>query len=254
MGEDINLDEFVNDHEKQEHKEEREGNKSEEDKDPMIESIKELVRKKFEEIDDLDRKVDLLNELREELSDLSPFEEAVDHIHWEKIENVEGNAYNPNEVAKPEMDLLHKSIKEDTFTQPIVSYEIEEDYYEIVDGFHRNLIVKNREDIKERTKGYLPLTIIDKPIDERMSSTIRHNRARGTHQINDMSTLVVELIDQGWNDERIAEELGMEMDEVIRLKQHSGLKKAFTDHEFSDSWEEFEKKYYKEDQEDGEEE
>lgn len=82
-----------------------------------------------------------------------------------------------------------------------------------------------------------------------MASTIRHNRARGTHQIKDMSKIVKELAEVGWNDEKICRELGMEIDEVIRLKQIIGLKEAFQNHDFSKSWEEFEAKYYKDNDE-----
>jgi ParB-like chromosome segregation protein Spo0J len=128
---------------------------------------------------------------------------------------------------------------------------------EVVDGFHRNRVGKEYEDIRKRLLGYLPLTYIDKPIDERIGSTIRHNRARGTHQIRPMSEVVIELSRYGWGDEEICKKLGMELDEVIRLKQISGLKEAFAHHEFSKSWEEFESKYYGGDidgQDEGEEE
>jgi len=112
-----------------------------------------------------------------------------------------------------------------------------------VDGEHRTRIGKEKEDIRNRLNDYVPVTVIGKPEEERMGSTIRHNRARGTHQIRDMSNIVTELVDQNWSDERICEELGMEMDEVLRLKQVSGLKKAFSGHEFSQSWTEFKDKH-----------
>lgn len=205
--------------------------------------ILDEIRDKMESCESQEEKIDLLNSIRELLSDLSPFDEPVDFVRWVKKERIEGNEYNPNEVAKPEMDLLYKSIKKDGYTQPIVAYEVDDDKYEVVDGFHRNLVLKENEDLQERTNDHLPITIIDKEKSDRMTSTIRHNRARGTHQIRDMSNLVVELFSKGWSDEEISEELGMEMDEVLRLKQVSGLKKAFSDHEFSQSWKEYKKKY-----------
>lgn len=203
------------------------------------ELLVDAVERYFDDVDEVDEQVGTLNELRETLHDASPFQEPVEHIKWVKQDNVEGNDYNPNEVATPEMDLLHKSIKEDGYTQPIVTYQTD-DGFEVVDGYHRTLIGKTRDDIRERLHDHVPVTVIDKPLEERMSSTIRHNRARGTHQIRDMSELVVDLYDSGWDDEKIGDELGMEADEVLRLKQASGLKKAFSGHEFSQSWTEYE--------------
>lgn len=154
------------------------------------------------------------------------------------IERLRANDYNPNRVATPEMKLLKHSIQEDGYTQPIVTfYDDETDMYEIVDGFHRYTVGKDMLKLKE-----LPCTVIDKPISNRMASTIRHNRARGTHQINNMSEIVVDLAKNGWEDYQIAKELGMELDEVLRLKQVSGLKEAFSNHEFSKSWTEYKEK------------
>lgn len=159
------------------------------------------------------------------------------------LEKIKANDYNPNKVATPEMKLLHKSIQEDKYTQPIVCYyNKKEDIYEIVDGFHRYTTMKRHKDVYEEEHGVLPVVVIDKDIKDRMASTIRHNRARGTHQINNMSEIVVDLSSQGWDDIAICKHLGMELDEVIRLKQVSGLKEAFSNHEFSKSWIEFKEK------------
>lgn len=157
-------------------------------------------------------------------------------------EKVVANDYNPNRVATPEMKLLKLSIELDGVTMPVVTYyDKERDMYEVVDGFHRYTVLKDyfKSDV-------IPVSVIDKPLDERMGSTIRHNRARGTHQIRSMSDIVIDLSKDGWSDEEICKKLGMELDEVVRLKQISGLKEAFANHEFSKSWEEFESKYYKE--------
>lgn len=152
------------------------------------------------------------------------------------IEKVVANDYNPNKVAGPEMRLLKKSIEEDGYTQPIVViYDAENDVYIVVDGFHRYRCAKEYFHLEE-----VPCTVIEKDIQNRMASTIRHNRARGTHQIKDMSTIVVDLYKMGWEDYEICAQLGMELDEVIRLKQITGLKEAFANHEFSKSWEEYE--------------
>jgi ParB-like chromosome segregation protein Spo0J len=156
-------------------------------------------------------------------------------------DKVIANDYNPNKVATPEMRLLQLSIECDGITQPIVTfYDKEQDKYIVIDGFHRYTICKDKLKMSQ-----IPIVAIDKPLSERMGSTIRHNRARGTHQIQSMSEIVLELTKDGWNDEDICKKLGMELDEVIRLKQITGLKEAFANYEFSKSWEEFENKYYK---------
>lgn len=150
-----------------------------------------------------------------------------------KTSKIIANDYNPNKVASPEMKLLEHSIKEDGYTQPIVTYyNKDEDIYIVVDGFHRYTVGKKLGLDK------LPIVVIDKDIKDRMASTIRHNRARGTHQIKDMSSIVSALFKQGWSDEEIMKNLGMELDEVLRLKQITGLKEAFSNHEFSKSWSE----------------
>lgn len=154
------------------------------------------------------------------------------------IEKIKANAYNPNSVATPEMKLLYDSIKEDGYTMPIVCYYIAEtDTYEIVDGFHRYLTMKNHKDIYDRENGCLPVSIIDKPLSERMASTIRHNRARGSHDVDLMSNIVGELHEMGKTDAWIMKHLGMDADEVLRLKQISGLAALFKDKDFSKSWE-----------------
>ncbi len=158
------------------------------------------------------------------------------------INKVVANDYNPNKVAPPEMRLLKHSIEEDGYTQPIVTYyDKENDIYIIVDGFHRYRCAKEYFHLKE-----IPIVTIDKNLDDRIASTIRHNRARGTHQILDMSKIVMELTKAGWDDSTISLHLGMELDEIIKLKQVNGLKEAFSNHEFSRSWEEFESKVIKE--------
>lgn len=154
------------------------------------------------------------------------------------IDKVVANDYNPNKVAPPEMQLLKHSIEEDGYTQPIVTYYDEEnDKYIVVDGFHRYRCAKEYFHLDQ-----IPIVTIDKDIENRMASTIRHNRARGTHQIVDMSYIVRDLAQRGWNDRDISKHLGMELDEIVRLKQITGLKEVFADHVFSKSWNEFELK------------
>ncbi|MGL6131957.1 MAG: IbrB-like domain-containing protein [Fusobacteriaceae bacterium] len=154
------------------------------------------------------------------------------------FEKIRANSYNPNSVAKPEMNLLYKSILEDGYTMPIVCFYIEsEDIYEIVDGFHRYSTMKNHKDIYDREEGCLPVAVIDKPIEDRMASTIRHNRARGAHDLDLMSNIVAELVEIGKTDTWIIKHIGMDFDELLRLKQTTGLAALFKDREFSDAWE-----------------
>lgn len=169
---------------------------------------------------------------------INDYESPVYNIKRVPIDKVHANAYNPNSVATPEMKLLYDSIKEDGYTMPIVCYYIkEEDSYEIVDGFHRYLTMKNHKDIYERENGMLPVSVIDKPLSERMASTIRHNRARGSHDVDLMSKIVGELHELGRTDAWIMKHLGMDADEVLRLKQLSGLASLFADKDFSKGWE-----------------
>ena len=212
----------------------------------MLNNILNEIKEELKDLP-LDEKIEEMNKIKILLHEFSPFkEEPVDCVIWVKADTVQANEYNPNKVASPEMKLLHTSIKEDGYTQPIVTFDLKNGKREVVDGFHRNRIGKEYKDINKRIHGYLPVTTLDKPLDERIGSTIRHNRARGTHQIRDMSSIVLDLTKQGWTEEEICKKLGMELDEVIRLKQITGLKEAFQNHDFSKSWEEFENKYYKE--------
>lgn len=208
----------------------------------IINNIQEFI----ENINELDEKIEAINSIREGISKVSPFRgEPADCVLWIKQEKVHANEYNPNHVASPEMKLLHTSIKEDGYTMPIVTYDMKNGEREIVDGFHRNRVGREYPDINKRIHGYLPVTTLNKPLEERIAATIRHNRARGTHGIRPMSDIVIDLTKSGWKDEDICKKLGMDLDEVLRLKQITGLKEAFSNHEFSKSWEEFEKKYYK---------
>ncbi len=150
------------------------------------------------------------------------------------IEKIEANAYNPNVVAPPEMELLELSIWEDGYTMPCVCYYIpERDRYELVDGFHRYMVMKTSKRIHDREGGCLPVSVIDKDLSNRMASTIRHNRARGSHSIELMTNIVAELKNSGMSDAWIMKHIGMDRDELLRLKQISGLAALFADKEFS---------------------
>lgn len=153
------------------------------------------------------------------------------------IEKIMANAYNPNAVAPPEMKLLEKSIWEDGYTMPVVCYYLhEDDIYEIVDGYHRFKILKTSKRIRDRENGMLPVVTIEKDLSNRMVSTIRHNRARGTHSVDLMVNIVAELVESGMSDEWICKNIGMDADEILRLKQISGLAALFKDNSFSKAW------------------
>jgi ParB-like chromosome segregation protein Spo0J len=166
------------------------------------------------------------------------FKSPVYNIKSVHVSKLRANEYNPNTVAPPEIELLYNSIKEDGYTMPIVVYyHDKDDMYEIVDGFHRYSVMLTYKDIYERENGYLPCSVIEKPLGERMASTIRHNRARGSHNVELMSNIVAELTEMGKSDIWIKKHLGMSADELLRLKQITGLADLFKNDEFSKSWE-----------------
>jgi len=189
---------------------------------------------------ELNEKVHWLNIIRKELHNNSPFKnEPVDLVLWVNNTSVQANDYNPNSVAPPEMELLKLSILEDGYTQPIVTYD-EKVNRTVVDGFHRNRVGKESNEVKQRVHGYLPVVTINEnrtDKSDRIASTIRHNRARGKHKVDAMSEIVIDLKKRGWNDEKIAKKLGMDADEILRLAQISGLAEMFVDYEFSQAWE-----------------
>lgn len=184
--------------------------------------------------------IEVINATKLALHAVSPFkEEPVDCILWVGADTVRANNYNPNRVAPPEMKLLEISIDEDGYTQPIVTFP-ENGHHEVVDGFHRHLVGIESKKVRRRVKGYLPITRIRPDREDRsdrIASTIRHNRARGKHQVAAMSDIVQELSRRNWDDKKIARELGMDADEVLRLKQISGLAEMFADRDFSEAWE-----------------
>ena len=187
-----------------------------------------------------EQKIEMINTVKLKLHEVSPFKnEPVDCVLWVKAEKVVANDYNPNKVAPPEMELLKTSILADGFTQPIVTYPTD-GIKEVIDGFHRNRVGRECQEVTDRIKGYLPITII-RPSQEgrgdRIASTIRHNRARGKHQIQGMSAIVLELKRRNWTDNKIAKNLGMDPDEILRLTQILGLKEMFKDKDFSFAWE-----------------
>lgn len=205
--------------------------------------MKSLINQIIELIHDLplDQKVEAINNIKQKLHEISPFKnEPVDCVLWVKNETVKANDYNPNNVAPPEMELLRISIANDGYTQPIVSMIETEKERIVIDGFHRNRVGKECEDIKQRVFGYLPVVTIresQSDINNRVASTIRHNRARGKHSIDGMSEIVVDLKKRNWSNEKISRELGMDSDEVLRLQQISGIIELFLNKEFSMAWE-----------------
>jgi len=188
---------------------------------------------------DVEDRIKEINSLRKQIHAYSPFKsEPVDFVEWVKNEEVHANDYNPNSVAPPEMKLLEHSILSDGYTQPIVTWP--NNGIEVVDGFHRHRVGKESDAVRSRIHGYLPVVTINsaqQDKNDRMASTIRHNRARGAHKVESMSDIVVELKRRFWTDDRISKELGMEPDEVLRLQQITGLAGLFADEDFSEAWE-----------------
>ena len=194
----------------------------------------------IESVPEENERVSILNDVRRRLHDVSPFrDEPVDCVLWVKNELVEANDYNPNNVAPPEMRLLKKSIEADGYTQPIVAFE-SADGFEVVDGYHRNRVGKESKKVREKVRGFLPVTIIKNGRTDRrdrIAATIRHNRARGVHAVVPMIDIVVDLIREGWSDTEICTEIGMDADELLRFKQNAGLPELFKDQEYSKAWE-----------------
>lgn len=201
-----------------------------------MESLIEQIKQEFEASSD---KFEFLNEIRTTLWNLSPnHSQPVDFVRWVPVDKVKPNDYNPNSVAKKEMQLLYKSVWNDGYTQPVVTiYDKNKDEYVIVDGFHRYFTCRNNADVRERNHGMLPIVVIDKDINDRMASTVRHNRARGKHSVDGMSNMVFEMLDNGWSDAEICNELGMEPTELIKLKFVTGFAKLFEDAEYKKAWE-----------------
>lgn len=199
-----------------------------------------VLFRELRHLGDEDR-IEAINQVRKVLHGYSPFaSEPVDCVTWVLSEDVTANDYNPNSVAPPEMKLLEHSIVEDGYTQPVVTYLVEGDKREVVDGFHRHRVGKECASVRKRVRGYLPVVTINEGREDRsdrMAATIRHNRARGKHRVEGMSEIVIELKRRNWSDEKIGRELGMDPDEVLRLTQISGLAEMFKDREFSEAWE-----------------
>lgn len=189
---------------------------------------------------DRDQAIESINAVKEILHAISPFkDEPVDCVLWVKAGLVKANDYNPNSVAPPEMELLEVSIMNDGYTQPIVTWPKDGDR-EVVDGFHRSRVGKESAVVSKRVGGYLPVVTIRKEQqgkNDRIASTIRHNRARGKHQVDAMSEIVLELKNRNWTNQRVAKELGMDEDEILRLCQITGLSHLFSDKDFSRAWE-----------------
>lgn len=191
---------------------------------------------------DLADQVALINALRVAIHEASPFAaEPVDLVQWVPADTVHANSYNPNAVAPPEMELLRLSIMADGYTQPIVSnLDADGENRTVIDGFHRNRVGKECDDVAERVRGYLPVVQIKGDRTDRgdqIAATIRHNRARGKHAVSAMADIVLELKRRNWSDKKIGIQLGMDPDEVLRLSQITGLAEAFADRDFSKAWE-----------------
>lgn len=186
--------------------------------------------------DSFDEKVKLYNEITQQLYDFIGLKHPVLNVQLVSIDDVKANNYNPNKVAPPEMKLLKLSIRKDGFTMPVVVANNKNKYI-VVDGFHRCLHAANDKIIRESLKGYIPVSKLNKDIEDRITSTVRHNLARGTHQVELTANLIVLLKKHNWTNTRIGKELGMDADEVLRLKQVTGLAEAFMYEDFSKSWE-----------------
>jgi ParB-like chromosome segregation protein Spo0J len=207
---------------------------------PEIKALTDQLKLAIESETDTDAKIELLNEVRYELHTVSPLRHhPVDYVMWEKSELIEANEYNPNKVAPPEWAMLNQSVEQDGYTMSIVAHR-ESEGVKIVDGFHRRLVERTNPTVSASTFGRVPITQIRQSVADkggRMASTILHNRARGSHNIELMSQIVAELVEMGKGDAWICKHVGMSADELLRLKQITGLAALFTNKDFSQSWE-----------------
>jgi len=196
-----------------------------------------IIRANYEMAEDKEQFIyDLRQWLHEELSGHT--NQPIDNVRWVPIENVQANDYNPNSVAKNEMKLLYTSISHDGYTQPVVTiWDPALEKYVIVDGFHRYTTMRTNKDIYDMNNGRLPIVVIKKDINDRMASTVRHNRARGKHAVTGMASMVFSMLENGWSDEQICKELGMEAEELIRLKHITGFSKLFENVDYQKAWE-----------------
>ena len=202
-------------------------------------TIHDQIAEHLAKFTDTGERVEEINNLRRTIHQMSPFAcHPVDFVEWVPADGVVANDYNPNTVAPPEMELLHLSVAADGFTQPIVTH-VGDDARVVVDGFHRHRVGKEYADVADTLHGYLPAVKIRQGVDgreDRMASTIRHNRARGKHSVVGMTDIVLELKRRNWTDNKISKQLGMDPDEVLRLTQIGGLADAFADRDFSNAW------------------
>lgn len=202
-------------------------------------SLKTELINAIQQLDEGLNDLELMNEVIDIYYNLHPFKHnPVTKVKYVPLSKVRANTYNPNSVAAPEMKLLHTSIKADGYTQPTVTfYDDDKDEYTIVDGFHRYSVCARYKDINELNKGYLPIVVIDKSLADRMASTVRHNRARGKHAVEGMSNIVLKMLQEGKSDADICIDLGLEADELIKLKHITGFAKLFEGTKYSTSWE-----------------
>lgn len=198
-----------------------------------------MIKEILDKLKDLDihEKVKVYNQISQELYNFLGMNHPVLNVQLVPVDDVISNDYNPNKVAPPEMRLLNLSMKKDGITMPVVSANGKNNKYIVVDGFHRRTHAANDNEIRESLHGYLPISKLNKSIEDRITSTVRHNMARGTHQVELSANLIVMLRKHNWTNARIGKELGMDADEVLRLKQTTGLAELFKDKEFSNSWE-----------------
>jgi hypothetical protein len=205
----------------------------------QIHSDLTTVLAQIESITDAREKIDTIQAVKERINRLSPVDtQPINNVLWVPIDKVSPNDYNPNKVAKIEMGLLYTSIKHDGYTQPVVTiYDEQQDMYVIVDGFHRYFTCKTNKDIRERNHGLLPIVVIAKDINDRMASTVRHNRARGKHSVTGMSNMVFSMLENGWTDAEICNHLGMQPEEILKLKHITGFSKLWQDVTYRNAWE-----------------
>ncbi|MEQ3696120.1 MAG: ParB N-terminal domain-containing protein [Pseudomonadales bacterium] len=182
-------------------------------------------------------RVEIFNLLSVLAASIVEFKHPALNVQLVRTNTLEDNDYNPNVVSPPEYRLLTHSIREDGITMPLVVAKSQgQKPYVVVDGYHRAQIIKFDKEVNKSLADHIPVVILAKPLDKRISSSVRHNMARGSHQVKLTAKLILRLKELNWTNDEIGKELGMDSDEVLRMQQITGLAEAFKNDDFSTAW------------------
>lgn len=165
----------------------------------------------------------------------TPSLNPISRIQWVNIKDIIANDYNPNFIASPEKKCLLRSMLKYGITSPLIVHK-QEDKYMLIDGFHRWKLISRNKELAQNLNHKVPVVALHLPLNDRIAASICYNRACGQNKITELAEIVKTLSDHGWSSQKIMTELGMEADEVLRLKQFTGLGELFKEEEYSNGW------------------